>query len=254
MWEIYDTLIQGIPDGLTADQIVCGNAYTIVINRYGAGLSAILPDETRMPLSSGNLLGAPLRKVAELVKSWNMPEASIGHAALNSYYNSPVVARNNGIDFSDLPSVEDRLNDPFITSQKDVKGKKVAVVGHFPYLETFFEPICDVSIIEWEPAEQGDYPFAACEFILPACDYVFISCRSVLDKTFPRLLELSGNAQRVILVGPATTLAPFLLTVGISDLSGFLVKDAGMALRIASGAENSKIYASGQKVSLKKDF
>lgn len=252
MWEIYDALISGIPDDLTADTIICGNGNTIVVNKYGAGISSLLQYETRLPISSGNLIGTSLRQVAGLIKSWNLPEASIGHAALNSYYNSPIIARMNGIEFSDFQYKEDRLNDPFITSQNEVKGKKVAVIGHFPYLETFFEPICDLSIIDSEPEEPGDYPFPSCEYILPLCDFVFITCRTLVDKTFPRLLELSKSAARAVLVGPSTTMAPHLLTFGISDLSGFIIKDTEKALRLVSGAENGKIASSGQKVSLKR--
>ncbi|SHI19256.1 hypothetical protein SAMN02745823_03235 [Sporobacter termitidis DSM 10068] len=253
MWEIYDALIGGIPEELTADRIVCGRVHTIVANALGAGFSYTLDDDTRLPVSSGDLTGKPLREVAALIKSWNFPEAAIGHAAINSYYNAPSVARANGIEVHDVMHKEDRVNDPFITSQNDVKGKKVAVLGHFPYLETFFEPVCDLSIIEWEPTEQGEYPFSSCEYILPVSDFIYISCRSLLDKTFPRLLELSKNARRVVLVGPATTMAPYLLTLGISDLSGFVVKDAEMALRITAGAENARMSRSGQKVSLKED-
>jgi uncharacterized protein (DUF4213/DUF364 family) len=252
MWEIYDTLIGGIPEDLTADTIICGYAYTIVANKLGTGFSYVLSYETRLPMASGCIQGKPLREAAALIKSWNFVEASIGHAALNSYYNSPPVARANGIELSDSMFKEDRLNDPFITSQNDVKGKKVAVLGHFQYLETFFEPVCDLSIIEWEPTEQGDYPFSSCEYILPDSDIVFISCRSLIDKTLPRLLDLSRNAGHVVLVGPVTTMAPYLLTTGINDLSGFVVKDVEKAVRIASGCENTKMSSSGQKVSLKR--
>jgi uncharacterized protein (DUF4213/DUF364 family) len=252
MWEIYDTLINGIPEDLTVDQLVCGSFNTIVTNRLGAGISVVLDEATRLPVASGNLIGRPLREVAGLVKSWNLPEASIGHAAINSYYNNPEIARRNGVSFSDRMYVEDRLNDPFITSQNDVRGKKVAVVGHFPYLETFFEPICELSIIEWEPEEYGDFPFPACEYILPDCDRVYISCRSFVDKTLPRLLALSEKAEHVVVVGPATTMSPYLLTVGVSDLSGFIIKDTFRAQHIVSGAENATVYQSGQKVSLKK--
>ena len=252
MWEIYDALLGGIPDDLTADTVLCGFTHTIVVNRLGAGFSYALQNETRLPMASGSLIGRPLREVAALIKSWNFAEAGIGHAALNSYYNAPQVARANGVDLTDSMFREDRLNDPFITSQNDVKGKKVAVLGHFPYLETFFEPICELSIIEWETTEQGEFPFSSCEYILPESDFVYISCRSLIDKTFPRLLELSGNAERVVLVGPATTMAPYLLTIGVHDLSGFVVKDPEKAVRIAAGSENTKMSRSGQKVSLKR--
>lgn len=126
------------------------------------------------------------------------------------------------------------------------------MLGHFPYLETFFEPVCDLSIIEWTPSEPGEYPFTSCEYLLPVSDFVFISSRSLVDKTFTRLLELSKNAERVVLVGPAATMAPYLLSIGLDDLSGFIVKDADMAFRIASGAENARMSKSGQKVSLRR--
>jgi uncharacterized protein (DUF4213/DUF364 family) len=252
MWEIYDALIDGIPGDLTVDSLVVGNTNAIVVSNGAAGVSSVLPYETRLPVSVGSLLGAPLRQAAALIKSWNMPEAAIGHAAMNAYYNSPAVAQRNGIIIPESAHREDRLNDPFITAQNEVKGKKVAVVGHFPYLETFFEPICSLSIIEWEPEESGDYPYEACEYLLPESDYVFITCRSLINKSFPRLLALSKNAVKTVLVGPATPMAPYLLTLGLADLSGFIIQDAARALRIVSGAESGKVSRCGHKVSLKK--
>ena len=253
MWEVYDALIDGIPEELTAQTVICGSWLSIVVNELGAGLGPSLDSETRLPSYSGSLTGAPVKRLAELIKSWNFREASIGLAAINSYYNSPASVIGQGISCSGSQFAEDRMNDPFITSQNLVRGKKVAVLGHFPYLETFFEPVCDLKIIEWEP-EEGDYPFSAVEYILPESDLVFMSSRSLVDKTFPRLLELSKNAAHRVLVGPTTPLALPLLEAGLDDLSGFVIKDTDKALRIAAGAENAKIYTSGQKVSLKKSI
>ena len=47
------------------------------------------------------------------------------------------------------------MNDPFIMSQKEIRGKKVVTIGHFPYLEKLFEPICELAIIEREPDING---------------------------------------------------------------------------------------------------
>jgi hypothetical protein len=47
-------------------------------------------------------------------------------------------------------------------------------------------------------------------------------------------------------------MAPYLLAQGLDDLSGFIIKDAEKAARIASGTENVKMSRSGQKVSLKR--
>jgi uncharacterized protein (DUF4213/DUF364 family) len=251
MWKIYDDLIKGIPENLTVDELVTGSLTSYVRSGNGAGVASFRNYETRMPMFAKDLIGAPLREVATCAKSWNFVEASIGVAAINAYYNNPEVARNNGVEFSDSKRIEDRVFDPFIMSQNEIKGKKVAVVGHFPHLENLFEPICDLSIIEWEP-EEGDYPISASEYLLPECDYVYLTCACIMDKTFPRMLELSKNAKRITMAGPATPLAPVLFDYGIDNLSGFMIKDQTRAYRIISGAEKVRIYAAGQKVSFKK--
>jgi uncharacterized protein (DUF4213/DUF364 family) len=252
MWKIYDALIDGIPEGFLTDELICGSNHSYVRSGNGAGIAGARPYETRMPMFTKNLIGTPLRDVATCVKSWNFMEASIGVAAINAYYNNPQVARKNGVEFSDAKRTEDRRYDPFIMSQNEVRGKKAAVVGHFPHLESLLEPICDFSIIEWEP-EDGDYPLPACEYLLPACDYVYLTCTSLVDKTLPRLLDLSKNAKRITMVGPGTPLAPVLFDYGIGDLSGFIIKDNSRAFRIIAGAEKVKIFTAGQKVAFKKN-
>lgn len=251
MWEIYDALIQGIPENFIVDELICGNHDTYIRSGDGSGIASYRSYTTRMPMFAKNLIGLPLREVATCVKSWNFIEASIGAAAINAYYNNSQVARDNGVEFSDAKRVEDRKFDPFIMSQNEVKGKKVTVVGHFPYLESLLGPICDFSIIEWDP-QDGDYPMSACEYLLPECDYVYLTCTSIVDKTLPRLLELSKNAKRITMVGPGTPLAPVLFKYGIEDLSGFIIKDNLRALRIVAGAEKVTIFTTGQKVAFKK--
>lgn len=248
MWEIYDDLINGIPENLIVDDLVSGNRISYVRSGNGSGIASFHSCETRMPMLTKNLIGALLREVAACVKSWNFIEASIGVAAINSYYNNPEVAKKNGVEFSGSKWVEDRVFDPFIMSQNDIKGKKVAVVGHFPHLENLFEPICELYILEWEP-EDGDYPISACEYLLPQCEYVYLSSTCVMDKTLPRMLELSKNAIQITMVGPGTPLSPMLFDYGISKLSGFIIKDQLRAFRIISGAEKVRIYTTGQKVS-----
>lgn len=251
MWEIYDKLIDGIPSGLIVEELICGSGNSYVRSGNGSGIAGYRLYETRMPMFTKDLIGAPLKEVATCVKSWNFVEASIGVAAINAYYNNPEVSRKNGVEFSDEKCVEDRVYDPFIMSQNEIRDRKVGVVGHFPHLESLFEPICDLSIIEWEP-QEGDYPISASEYLLPECEYVFLTCACVMDKTMPRMLELARNAKRVIMVGPATPLAPILFDYGIESLSGFMIKDQLRALRVISGAEKVRIYSTGQKITFRK--
>ncbi len=252
MWEIYDALIDGIPDDFIVDEVVRGIGLTYVRSGGGVGVSGSALDfNTRIPMFTKNLIGAPLKEAAACIKSWNLAEASIGGAAINAYYNNPLVARANGVPFSENRRVEDRMYDPFIMNQNEIKGKKVVTIGHFPYIDKLFDPVCDLSILEWVP-QEGEFPMTACEYLLPECDYVYISSSSLVDKTLSRYLELSKNAKQITLVGPGTTLAPVLFDFGVDDLSGFMITDNLRAFRIVAGAEKVKLSTAGHKTSLKK--
>ncbi|HML37961.1 MAG TPA: DUF364 domain-containing protein [Bacillota bacterium] len=252
MWEIYDELIRGIPESWKTEEIVRGSSFAYVRSEGGLGIAGNVDYDYRMPVSSKNMEGASLREVAELIKSWNFYEATVGHAALNAYYNNPNVARESGAPVKDSMHVEDRIYDPFIMNQNEIKGKSVTVLGHFPYIENMFEPVCDVKVIRGEIPLDGDYPVTAAEYLIPESEFVFIGSACFVEKTLPRLLELSKNAQKVTIVGPSTTMAPLLFEYGVGDLSGYVIKDTERAARIIKGAENGKIYSTGQKVSLKK--
>ena len=252
MWELYDALIEAIPDDITVAEVVVGNESSYVINSAGGfGYAGYRNYYQRVPMVSGNRIGTSLKDAAECIKSWNFVEASIGQAALCSYYNHPDVAAANGVEIPKEKRLEERLKDPFISSQNKVKGKKVVIVGHFPFLEGLIAPVCDMSIIEWDP-QEGDYPYSAIEYLLPEADYAFLTCAGFGDKTLPRMLELSENAEEVTIVGPATPLAPQIFDFGVDDLSGFVVTDNALAARITAGAENQRIFASGRKVAFKR--
>lgn len=248
MWELYDALIEGIPEESLVDEFICGTYAVLIRSGNGCGFSQILPGDS-LPETMKKSLNMPLKRLAECIKSWNFVEASVGMAAINAWYNSPATATANGIALSNSLYSEDRLSDPFIAYQNVIKNKKVAIFGHFPYIEQLLQPVCELAIIERDPIE-GDYPEAAAEYILPESNFVILSCTSLIYKTLPRMLELAKNAY-VIIVGPFTPLAPELFSFGVNDLSSFVVKDNAGAARIISGLERSKIYRTGQKVTLK---
>jgi uncharacterized protein len=250
MWELYDNLIDGIPEDLMVEEVVAGSDQAYIKCRLGAGFGMSNPFETRPRLFHKNIKGASLKEVAACIKSFCLTEAAIGQAALNAYYNAPSIAKKNGVPVADNRYTEDRLNDPFIFYQNAIRGKNVAVVGHFHYLEKLFKPVCNLSILESE-AIKGDYPLEALEYLLPTQDFVFLTSSCFADKTLPRILELS-KAAHVVMVGPTTTLAPVLFAYGIDDLAGFVIKDTVKAGDIAAGNDSSRLYCSGQKVSFKK--
>ncbi|HKM40977.1 MAG TPA: DUF364 domain-containing protein [Methanocorpusculum sp.] len=253
MWELYDALIEQIPDDITAAGIIVGNEITYVESSTGGvGIAPYRQYIERAPMITGNKTGMSLKELAGCVKSWNFAEASVGNAAINAWYNHPDTAKQAGIEVTDRRRIQERLNDPFINSQNMVRGKNVCVVGHFPFIEELFAPICNLHIIEWVPTE-GDYPYTACEYILPECDYAYLTSAGLGDKSLPRLLELSENAKKVTLVGPGTPLAARLFDFDVDDLSGLVITDNALASRIISGVESQRIYSAGQKVHLLKE-
>ncbi|MEG2144663.1 MAG: DUF364 domain-containing protein, partial [Oscillospiraceae bacterium] len=171
MWELYDALIGGIPD--SAPQVTaykCGGHWGIVeAGEYAAG--AMYVDESSIsPMHPESFLGVSLHDMAGYIKSWNFAEASLGAAAINAWYNSPKNAMAQDI----IAGKDKKERNAFFTYKEKIAGKKVAVVGHFPFLETQFAPVCSLSILERSP-QRGDYPDTACEYLLPQQDYVFIT-------------------------------------------------------------------------------
>lgn len=251
MKSLYDALIDGIPEDAPVDDVVCAKDGAIVISRGSIGLSEFADEWDTRPLEdSGDKRELSLKELARGIRSWNMMEAAMGHAAINAWYNSPEQGLKNGLPLTGSLHSEDRNADPFISYQKEVRGKKVVVIGHFPYMEQLFKPVCDLYILDACPF-KGDYPEQAAEYLLPGCDFAFIGGLTFIDKRLPRFLELAKNAF-VGMVGPVTTLSPILFDYGVDELDGFVPKAPDMAESIFKKQISRKIYASGQKVSLRK--
>jgi uncharacterized protein (DUF4213/DUF364 family) len=247
VWEIYDALIDGIPEGLRVAAYAAGGHWTTVrSDEGGVGLAMRVEAETVAPVRSGDYAGMSLRELATCAKSWNFVEAGFGVAAINAYYNHAERVGAKGIALPDAT----RKNEAFETYREEVTGKRVAVVGHFPYLERMLQPVCDLCILERRPS-SGDYPDPACEYILPGQDYVFITGSALVNKTLPRLLELSRSAWTV-LVGPSVTLSPVLFDFGADDLSGFVVLDGKKCFDAVSGDALEGRFAAGTMVNYRR--
>ncbi|MDR1797960.1 MAG: DUF364 domain-containing protein, partial [Clostridiales Family XIII bacterium] len=225
MWELYDELIEGIPSEWKAERIVCGVRNCFVLSEAGGGISHTMYGTVKSATFLDKYDGMPLRDLAACVKSWEYGEASLGHAALNAYYNSVPQMTALGVEIAEASRVEDRKADPFIMGQNDMRDKTVTMIGRFPYVDKLLAPICDLRVIAKYHPLDGDYPEEAAEYLLPGSDFVFLPSYAFVEKTLPRFLKLAGGAFTTI-VGPATTLAPSLFRHGVHDLSGFVVKDA----------------------------
>ena len=243
-WEMYDRLIDGIPEDILVDDYCIGSNWTLVEANDNYGIALTVNQRAGVSHDDFKIIGEPLKKVAELVKSWYFLEASIGLAAINAWYNTP--KRIGEMGLLELNSDGSDKGDAFKVFGEAVTGKNVAVIGHFPYIEKRLKPICNLSILERMP-QNGDYPDSACEFILPEQDYVFITGMTLTNKTLPRLLELCSNA-KVCLVGPSAPLSDVLADYGVYCISGFCATDKKNAAEAIRRGVKQGIFKGGQMV------
>ena len=109
---------------------------------------------------------------------------------------------------------------------------RVGVIGAFPGVDGML-PNC--AVMEAEP-RPGEFPLAAMDSILPACDATIVNSSTLINRNLPRVLRLSRH-RPVALIGPATPMTPRLFDYGISVLGGLIVSDPqGLAPAIRAGA------------------
>lgn len=255
MWKIYDELIETVPPELRVADCLIGMHWTLI--RSGAIGMALTPfGAPRMYGSQGagvisgigdRIAGMPLRDLARYIKSWNPYEASLGLAAINAANNSPErVEKLFGRPLRSQGQIS-----AFAYYSDMVSGKKVAVIGRFPDLDKL-SSVCSLSVLERVPG-PGDLPDPACEYVLPEQDYVFITATALINKTLPRLLELSRSAT-VLLVGPSTPFVPLLYGHGIHTLAGTVVLEPDSVWRAAQeGAARSVFEHGAQMVKVSRD-
>ncbi|MGE5389937.1 MAG: Rossmann-like domain-containing protein [Deltaproteobacteria bacterium] len=245
-WQIYDDLIDSIPDDLTVLDCLVGLHWTLV--RCECGLGAA------MSLKGGreeggfiDHVGWPLKTLAARIKSWNLLEASLGQAAINAALNTPAhVELLTGQPF--YYGEHSEQSNGFDLLLPEMRGKKVAVIGHFPNINKL-RPHCQLSILERSP-QDDDYPDSACEYILPEQDIVFITGTALINKTMPRLIELARRA-RTILVGPSVPISPVLFDHGIDTVSGTVLLNHELVWNTVKQGGKMKVFRSGgQMVSI----
>lgn len=215
-WKVYDELIENIEDNYNVEYCFVSPHWVGVKSQMGLGLAMRMSDSPIVTKLTGNMKGMKLKDLAAYAKSWDFHEASIGMAALNSYYNG----KNN----NSLKNINESTSNLSIFDliKDKVQGKKVTIVGHFPNIEKLRE-ICQLTILERKPdLARFDLPDPACEYVLPEQDYLFTTAVTLINKTLPRLLELSKNA-KTYLVGPTTPLTDIMINYGIECLSGSIV-------------------------------
>jgi uncharacterized protein len=192
------------------------------------GLAATLPrDALRQDHPSvkepGYLLEKSTSELVFLAYSDIITEAAIGMATINSLLE---VDENRYLN----------LNAGNLIAERGA-GKKVAIVGHFPFIPELRKAVKELWVIEKNPRE-GDATEAEASKFIPQADVVGITGTSFTNHTLEQLLELCNPDAYVVILGDTAPLSPVLFDYGIDAVSGTKVVDPDLALRCVSQGAN----------------
>lgn len=220
---IIDDLLSTIDYEAPAREVRQGPFQTAVLTRY-CGLAST-PHEAglhhaRSPVQDAGLLTEKSAgDLAGMAKSESLYEAAIGMAAINSL-----------IEIKDDDCQE--LNARDLIIQKGA-GKKVAIVGHFPFIAQLREEVKELWVIEKNP-QEGDYDEDEASNLIPRADVVGITGTAFTNHTIEQLLELCSAGAYVVVLGDTAPLSGLLFDYHIDAISGTRVIDDKLILKYVS--------------------
>ena len=192
---------------------VIGVFWTCVYSRY-CGVSMTYSIGNMSVRGFGHLEEMSVGELAEYLRSWNLLEASVGLAAVNSVIEPKGDAEVNGLDLA----------------LEHGRGKKVVMVGRFPGFTRFREVAREVVVLELNPflidPVNGVLPSTAAEEVIEDSQVVIITASTIINKSIDRLLELAKRANAyVILLGPSTPMLDLMFDFGVDLLAGVRVNN-----------------------------
>jgi len=154
--------------------------------------------------NSKSLLKNNTRELAEYVFSENWLEASLGMAAINSAL--PIQTKTQNINAKEI-------------IVKKGRGKKVGIIGHFPFIEKFQNQFEKLYVFEKDPRNK-DLSEKEIPDYLPQADVIAISSTTLTNHTFENIMQNIKKDCFVILLGPTSPVSPILFDFGVNAVSG----------------------------------
>jgi uncharacterized protein (DUF4213/DUF364 family) len=207
---------------LDTDPPRCGLASTLRGGTHEAGPP--VPE-------AGRLLERSARELTGWLRSSSALEASIGMAAFNAL-----------LEVDEAACVE--VNAEQVILERGT-GRRVVVVGHFPFVERVRRAAAECWVTELHP-RPGDVPAERAGEILPQADVVALTGTSLINHTFDGLIRLCRPDAFVLVLGASAPLSPVLFEVGVDAVSGTLVTDPEQVQRsVGQGATFRQIKRAG---------
>jgi uncharacterized protein len=237
--KLIDDLISSVKiNSAPVKNVTLGVSWTAVDAKY-CGLSktyGIPVKHGNYVTDMGNLTMKTSLELAEYTKSWNLTEACIGVAAINSMVSPP-------------KKVLDINADKFVLEKG--KDKNVVMVGAFPFMDALKAVAKEMIVLELDPyqlnAKEGILPDSAAEYVIPGCDLLIITGSTLVNKSMERLLALARNSKAyTVILGPSTVMSEIFFDYGADMVAGAEVIVPEAIIRKISqsgGMINSKICA-----------
>jgi uncharacterized protein (DUF4213/DUF364 family) len=241
---VIDDLLIGLPEeDVALLDVRVGPFWTVVWTDRGAGLAstqrdAHAPHGHGLVRWAGDLVEHSTSELAELLRSRSPMEAALGMATVNAL----------------LQVDEESLIDRNASEELIVrgKGKRVVIVGHFPFVPKVRRAVGHLDVLELEPGPE-ELPSSTAAEVIPRADIVAITGTSLINKTFDGLIQHCRPDAFVLLLGPTSPLSPVLFDHGVDLIAGTRVIDPAEALAVASQGAIFRQMRGVQLVTMTKD-
>ncbi len=235
---VLDDLLASLKRDAAVREVRTCVHWTAVVSR-GCGLASSIhyeqhPHGHESVRGVGTLHERSALELAQYATSDVLLEAAIGLAAINSL-----------MDVDEERCVE--LNAADWLAERG-QGKRVAVVGSFPFIPRLREEVGELWVLERHPSE-GELLAEEASNILPQADIVAITGTALINHTLDHLLALCRPESSVMILGGSTPLSPVLFDYGVDVLSGTLVVNTDLVLTLISqGATFRQVKGPGVRL------
>jgi uncharacterized protein (DUF4213/DUF364 family) len=174
--------------------------------------------------------------------TWACGRHPVAHGALPSISSSNSVKNLAGLLHDNDPiksslglaAVNSMLPDPLPEDVVDVnagdlileigKNKRVAVIGHFPFVQRMKGKFKELMVFEKSP-KPGDLESNLIPSHLPSADIVAITATTLANGTLAGILASCGPSAVKLILGPSTPVTPALFELGFDYVAGVVVRD-----------------------------
>jgi len=235
---IIEALANSLGEDAPLQQVVVGAFWTAVVldtQPQRCGLASVLRtrcfDEGGELPQAGDLAQYTAHELAGWLGSKSLLQSSIGVAAFNAL-----------LDVDESVCTELNAEDLIV---EHGEGRRVAIVGHFPFTERVRQCAAECWVLELEPL-PGDLPAERAADVLPQADVVALTGTSLINGTFDGLMNLCRDDAYVVILGPSAPLSPTLLEAGVDAVCGTLVTDPVRVVQsVSQGAHFRQIKRAG---------